>query len=312
MIRILLFFILAQLPLLANGQTTQSTEQQLVESIVNYRDFIFLQNKEAPVKLKSLLEKWSQTGASLDEQGRFSFNVNYANKMLGIKYKKIKKRLMKEERYPNFSSTFEESDLEIMTENSNLLELINASILKFSFPFKVNPEMVFIDEIKFYKIKEGDRIGEVGAGTGLISSLIAMTFDKVHLYINELDIVRVDFIEKKFSEVQPLLKTKNIKFINGKKSSTQMEGLLLDKIIIRSSFHHFSKKEEMLTSIKAALKKDGKLYIAEPIPRLDTDNHICSKTMTEIDIKRIFKENGFVLQSEKVLKQRLLLEFTVE
>ena len=42
-----------------------------------------------------------------------------------------------------------------------------------------------------------------------------------------------------------------------------LEGEELDVIIIRDSFHHFTKKIEMIESIKKTIKKDGILFILE-------------------------------------------------
>ena len=189
--------------------------------------------------------------------------------------------------------------------------ILEESILKLDYPFKLNPESYVFKEFDFYDLKPKERVGEIGAGSGMFSLIIGITFEEVELFINELPKWFLWGIEERFEKAKPLLKTKSFSLVNGKKDSGQIEGLDLDKIIVRNTFHHFSKKEEMLQSIKLSLKKNGSLFIAEPTTKL-TPSKLCSQILDEAIIKETIENSGFQLVKEEILGVWLLMEFKIK
>ena len=310
MIRSLFLFILLLFPLLTIGQEATSTEQNLINSIVNYRDFIFLKDGKAPVLLKSLLEKWSQLGTTIDEQDDFVTAVRSVS-FYTSNFSKIKKRLQKRHKdlHTGLVKSLTEEDIEIIKKNKELLDLIiGEGILKLKYPFKLKPSAYIFEEVDFYKIKPNQRIGEIGAGAGMFSLILSLGIKDIELHINELPKWYLDGISERFERASPLVKAKAFYLVNGKKDSSKLEGLNLDKIIVRNTFHHFSKKEEMLNSIKASLKKDGRLFIAEPTTKL-TPSKLCKLILEETFIKETIENSGFELVKEQKLGFWLLMEF---
>jgi len=93
--------------------------------------------------------------------------------------------------------------------------------------------------------------------------------------------------------------------VRGRKKETKFEPASLDKIIIRNSFHHFSKKEAMLASIKTSLKPNGVLFLQEPLK----SGKGCAMKMEEAEIKEILISNGFILEKEMNVEDKLVLKF---
>lgn len=168
----------------------------------------------------------------------------------------------------------------------------------------------FISELAFYDIRDGHRVGEVGAGyQARFSSIIFDLFDLDMLYVNDIKSSKLADIKSRYKEDVNLGR---IKFIKGRKKSIRMEGKELDKIIIRNSYHHFSKEDDMLQSIKKSLKKGGFVYLAEQIPQLLKEgDKICPDAVPKDEILREFRRNGFKLEGEMANGSYLLMKFSV-
>ena len=99
--------------------------------------------------------------------------------------------------------------------------------------------------------------------------------------------------------------------VQGEITSTNLEGLDLDKIIIRQSFHHFSRKKEMLSSISKSLKPDGRLYVLEAT-KDHPDNYcrcLCDEAMRSKRIIKKITSNGFKLEEILVVGFSYLFVF---
>ena len=307
---VLIFLFL--FPISNNAQEKASTEQKLIEAIVNYRDFIFLKDGKSPVLLKNLLGKWSNVGASIDEQDDFIEQVRLLSSYTFNFSKLVKKLSKNKELHKGLVSNFTKEDLIIIENNGELLDLIlREEVLKLEYPFKLKPTAYIFKEVDFYEIKPNKRIGEIGAGAGMFSLILSLVFEDLELHINELPKWFLSSIGERFEKAEPLIKAKSFSLVNGKKDSSKLEGLDLDKIIIRNTFHHFSKKEEMLESVKQSLKQDGRLFIAEPTTKL-TPSKLCGLILDEAFIKETIENSGFELVKEQILGVWLLMEFKVK
>lgn len=264
-----------------------------------YRTELIGDNVDNFKGLKNLIEKWNQLHSDEDDKAQLLLNILYA-KRKGMSFKSIiKKSLKYQPESASLINELTEEDIEMIASNSHFMDLINAGILEMDFPFKINKATVFFEELKYYDIKNGEKIGEIGAGGGEISTLLLITYEDLELYINELDWQAIDYIKEKLLTTQSIPSSNRAFVIKGKTKSGKLEGKNLDKIIIRNSFHHFSKKEEMLESIKQSMHPDGQLFIKEGVTEYYApDAKYCAYKMNSSEIKKHLEIAGFELINE--------------
>lgn len=300
---------LSLLFILATGfaQNFVNEQSRWVQSISQFRDSLLLKNPKSIEELTQLMSKWDSLNVRREEQEQLIFNVlrrcigkEYTNKYFIKKVKKWKPELASVQ-------NLTEVDVGIIKDNAALLDLILLELIKPEFPFNIDPKTDFFQELAEYDIKESDKIAEIGAGLGAFSFIMNRLFPKISLFINEIDRASINYIElKKFAD-----KEGNPKLITGNKKSTMLEEEELDKIIIRESFHHFSKPEEMLASIRVSLKQNGLLFLFESVKELDKNNDICPKALHKVDLIKSIELYGFRLIKETQLDEQVLLRFSV-
>jgi len=113
--------------------------------------------------------------------------------------------------------------------------------------------------IRAMNIQPGDRVLDVGAGTGILLSRFA-TGQKFAL---EPSSEMIRSAKKKFSKVFP--------FVQGEAEAIPFIGKFFDCVVCFRSFPHFGSKNLALREISRVLVKNGRLYIAHPASRVEVN-----------------------------------------
>jgi len=109
-------------------------------------------------------------------------------------------------------------------------------------------------------LKPGLAVADIGAGSGLISRLIAQRVgSEGTVYAVDIAKNMVDYIAKTSKE-QGLT---NIKAVLGDPKSPKLAPASVDRICIIDAYHHFEYPAEMLAEIKKALRPDGMLVLID-------------------------------------------------
>jgi len=117
--------------------------------------------------------------------------------------------------------------------------------------------------LKAIDIKEGMTVGEIGAGRGRYSVILAEAVGKTGLiYANDIDREDLDYLDLRCERDG----IANITTIRGKELDPLLPDNKLDMIFIVNSYHHFSKPVELLQNAAPALKASGALVIIEGVP----------------------------------------------
>jgi SAM-dependent methyltransferase len=145
------------------------------------------------------------------------------------------------------------------------------------------------------------RVAELGAGDGTFSLMLGLAFDSLQVYVNEINPDAVKYSSMSINACESCRPTNQFYHILGRKKSTGLEGVQLDKIIIRNSFHHFSSQPTMLAAIRQSLMPDGDLYITDPTLQPDKKPE-CDKIMSLEALRAVIEANGFKIIEEKQLK----------
>jgi len=113
--------------------------------------------------------------------------------------------------------------------------------------------------IKNMQLKKGDRVADVGAGSGYFSFRMAELVPEGKVFAVDispqmLGIVRAKIASQKVTNVEPVLSTiKDIKLPPGS----------IDCVLIVDAYHEFSHPREMAQSIYDALREKGRLILIE-------------------------------------------------
>ena len=112
-------------------------------------------------------------------------------------------------------------------------------------------------------LKEGMTVGEIGAGRGRYSVILAEEVGKNGLiYANDIDKEDLDYLDLRCERDG----ITNVTIIRGKELDPLLPENELDMIFIVNSYHHFSKPVELLQNAQPALKASGTLVIIEGVP----------------------------------------------
>jgi SAM-dependent methyltransferase len=312
MLRFLLFLLL--LPISLKSQIDPLTELDIIQTLTTYRSKLLKENVHAADSLRVLEKKWGELDPKDEAFEALTINIIFLKSVYDfttpgilriVKKRYGKKRYGKQELVEKIT----EGDIEIILKNSELLDLVLDEAVKPSYPFPINPKSRIFTELSFYQIESGQKIGELGAGNGTFSVILAMATKEVQIFVNELNQGYVDYIQTKIQKNAQLLDVSKIQTIKGSKSETKFPENELDRIVIRNAFHHFSKKEKMLKSINAALKGNGKLCLYEPILGKSNRKDVCVKALERSYLVKVIEENGFILEEEKDLESGMLFRF---
>ncbi|MEZ4980037.1 MAG: class I SAM-dependent methyltransferase [Saprospiraceae bacterium] len=253
------------IPTLLSSQELIYSESNFIKTIVVYRSKLLLENIEAADNLRVLEKNWGQLDSDNEEFKFISLMLIQLGQSFEYPTNFLLKQVKKECTGCKIAEILTEEEVKIILENSELLDLVQSGMLKPNYPFTVNPNSDVFKELEFYKIAKGDKIAELGAGNGTFSIILGLLSKEINIAVNEIEVGFLQYIKRKLEKNDGELDASKFELIEGKKSSANLPENQFDKVIIRNAFHHFSKKEKMLASIKEALKKEGKLFLYEPV-----------------------------------------------
>jgi SAM-dependent methyltransferase len=128
--------------------------------------------------------------------------------------------------------------------------------------------------IRAIGLKEGMIVGEIGAGRGRYSVILANHLgEKGHLYANDIDREALDYLDFRCERDG----IKNISTIQGQETDPLLPDNTLDMLFIVNSYHHFSHPAELLKNAYPALKSKGTLVIIEGVPGRGWSGHTTSQ-----------------------------------
>ena len=117
--------------------------------------------------------------------------------------------------------------------------------------------------LKAIGIKEGMIVGEIGAGRGRYTVILASAVgEEGHIYANDIDTGDLEYLELRCRRDH----ISNIDIIKGEATDPKLPDNKLDMIFMVNVFHHLGDPVRLLKNALPALKKGGKLAIVEGVP----------------------------------------------
>ena len=125
---------------------------------------------------------------------------------------------------------------------------------------KLQPPEIVIPAID---LKEGMVVGEIGAGRGRYSVMLAKHVgEKGHIYANDIDKESIEYLDLRCKRD----KIDNITTILGKERDPLLPENTVDMIFIVNTYHHITHPIEVLKNARPALKSAGTLVIIDGVP----------------------------------------------
>ncbi len=156
----------------------------------------------------------------------------------------------------------------------------------------------------FMEINKGETITEIGAAEGYNLGVIAMLYDSLTIYAQDIDAKTLSKKElhktiKYYSKKRSTKQTNEFVRVIGTTDSSRLPINTFDKILIINSYHDFDKKDEMLDDISNKLKPNGQLIILDGYS-YPADTQTCRDygihilTTLPVELKRLEKHGYYV------------------
>jgi ubiquinone/menaquinone biosynthesis C-methylase UbiE len=114
--------------------------------------------------------------------------------------------------------------------------------------------------LKALKLKPGDAVADIGAGTGYYSWRMAKAVGESGLvYAVDIQLEMLELLAKKMAE----RKITNVKGVLGTITDPKLKSNSLDLVLMVDVYHEFDHPYEMLQAICQALKPDGRVVFVE-------------------------------------------------
>jgi ubiquinone/menaquinone biosynthesis C-methylase UbiE len=120
------------------------------------------------------------------------------------------------------------------------------------------------------KLEKGDRVADIGAGTGIFSKLFSETVGgEGKVYALDISPRLVDYMKKRFETEG----RSNVLAVLSKPETADLPADSVDAVFTCDTYHHFELYREMLASIHKALAPGGQFVIVdfERIPGVSRD-----------------------------------------
>ena len=311
------FLLLIALVSITNWSAAQTNDEKalrkkIIKGIADYRTEL-INNTYANIEEYARIS-FAATGNDIEKTVNKIKNLSFKKLHDDNPYRNVYTEIRKyESGKKSIFSSYSAIEMKIVKENIDLFGLVYQGVLKHDFPYGINSETSFIDEVVFIGIQDGDRIADIGAGSGEVGLLWAIIFKNLEVYMTDIGNIQVDLMRFKSKNIESIDTSNVVKILKGKKKSTMLEGKNLDKIVLKQAFHHFKKKDAMLASIKKSMTRDGELILIETEPTFYKNVRVgCRERLPQSEIESILKKNGFTLIDSERDEHDFYLKFKIE
>ncbi len=114
--------------------------------------------------------------------------------------------------------------------------------------------------------QRGSRIADIGCGEGFLTFRLASSVGpEGHVFAVDIDDSALGKLKHRVEEAS----AKNVEIVRGKEADPLLAPDSLDGAIVLRAYHEFSRHQEMLEKIRAALRPGGRIVIADVGPVTD-------------------------------------------
>lgn len=148
-------------------------------------------------------------------------------------------------------------------------------------------------------VKNGETVLEIGGSNVHFLSGLNKFRSGLTVYANEIDTSKLKRVLYQLNYSPHFESEKNAFHpILGASTSTGLEGVVVDKVLMKNTFHHFGQPTEMLQSIRRSMDEHTEVVLYEKY-REKCEERCCPSLLTRAEIMDLFSRAGFRLKSEK-------------
>jgi ubiquinone/menaquinone biosynthesis C-methylase UbiE len=122
--------------------------------------------------------------------------------------------------------------------------------------------------VELLKLEPGMAVADVGAGFGAWTTRLAKWIGPAgRVYATEIGVAQLAALR---ATVQRERLT-NVTVLEGAANTTNLPALCCDAILMRDAYHHLTQPEDIIRSLAASLKPEGRLVVIDFPPRPNSD-----------------------------------------
>ena len=182
---------------------------------------------------------------------------------------------------------------------SEAVELIMEGVLDDHPPYRIIADSSgIIDELVAYRLKSGDRVADVGAGSGVVATILA--YEDLHVTATEVSAGFLGYQRWRHTQ-RRMAPVGTFAVVEGKTNSSGLPPASQDVILVRNALHHFKKPGAMLESIRAALAPGGRLVVSDVYTDSRGTGHFdaCPLRISSDRALALLSEAGFLVRREE-------------
>jgi ubiquinone/menaquinone biosynthesis C-methylase UbiE len=147
------------------------------------------------------------------------------------------------------------------------------------------------------KLKPGDVVADLGAGTGLFEPHLAYAIGRGRVYAVEIDKGFLDEIDRKVDE----LHIANIETVLGTPTDPKLPTRNVDLALLHDVLHHVEQRQPYLKSVAQYLKRTGRIAVVEFNPQDSPHKNDAALVVSKEQAAVWMAEAGFVVAEDIAL-----------
>jgi ubiquinone/menaquinone biosynthesis C-methylase UbiE len=156
----------------------------------------------------------------------------------------------------------------------------------------------------FIKITPGDRIADIGTGSGYSLIPIANECPTCKFVVEDIDssACNKQSLGKRIRASNNQISIDSFEFHYGTEKSTNLPSATFNKVLVFDVIHEMSYRSEMLGDIKRILQKDGSVFIGEILVHKPVKkNKVCNYPfLMENEFKKLMADNNYLIKREAI------------
>jgi ubiquinone/menaquinone biosynthesis C-methylase UbiE len=152
----------------------------------------------------------------------------------------------------------------------------------------------------FMDLEKGSVVASIGANNGWFEAAASIYYDSLTFYLEDISTdcmnpTEVQSTIKLYEKIKKKPITNHFELVVGTDSTTALPTSFFSRVLLNNTYHHFTKKSQMLVDVHRITKSGGFIYLFEPIilPK-QAKSFKCDYYSNEKSLISEFETAGFI------------------